>query len=338
MTELTFQHPAFAWLLPLALLAAFAGRRSRHTAFVASTTAAWLQAPPYRASVLRRLPLALIGMALVLITVALMDPVLPYSEAHVTAEGLDIVLVLDLSKSMTDPMASESGAYVQAPAGEAAVDPIAPARTRLDATKQALHRFISLRRTDRIGLVVFSAHAYVVSPLTFDYAYLQQYVAMIDDQILRGEGATAVGDGIALATDVLARQSKREGTGKAILVFTDGVYNAGRDPIEALAESAAESIRVHLVGIDLAAQLRDMPEVQRLVNAVRERGGRSFDAETAEQLEAVSTTIDTLERGPLTNRVSIRNAPVFAQFAIPAVSLIVIGLALRAVPYFSELT
>ncbi len=72
--------------------------------FAATTTVRWLNARTYRASVLRRLPLALLLAALALICVALMEPVLPYSEGEVRSRGLDMVMVLDLSSSMQEEM------------------------------------------------------------------------------------------------------------------------------------------------------------------------------------------------------------------------------------------
>ena len=83
-------------------------------------------------------------------------------------------------------------------------------KTRLTATKDAIKSFVASRRDDRVGLVVFSDNAYVISPLTFDHEYIIRYVDLIDDQLLRGEGMTAIGDGLALANSMLASASARE--------------------------------------------------------------------------------------------------------------------------------
>ncbi len=330
MSAISLLHPELLWLLPAAAVLVLARRLFRRKRFVAFTATAWLREADAWASPVRRLPFALVGLAFALILVALADPVVPLSQAQVKSQGLDIVLVLDLSNSIHEVMRAEraAGAPASHPAG----------RTRLEITKRALRTFVAARSDDRIGLVVFSENAYIVSPLTFDHNYLLHYVNMLDDQILQGEGLTAIGDGIGLANYLLWRQSTDRRVGKVTLVFTDGVHNYGRDPIPALADAAAAEIRTHVIGIDLEANLRETDTVRRLVSTVRSHGGQYYDAETAEQLQAASAAIDKLERGKLTNTIHIRNAPAFTWFVVPAVVLLVLALALRAIPYFAEFT
>src|SRR5262245_17530694 len=99
-----FLHPEYGAAL-LAVVAAVAVLRWRlRRRFVASTTVRWLSAPKYRTSVLRRLPVAILATAMLLVGAALMQPVLPYSQAQITSRGLDIVIALDLSSSMLEEM------------------------------------------------------------------------------------------------------------------------------------------------------------------------------------------------------------------------------------------
>ena len=347
MSAISLLHPELLWLLPAAAVLVLARRLFRRKRFVAFTATAWLREADARASPVRRLPFALVALAFALILVALADPVVPLSQAQVKSQGLDIVLVLDLSNSIHEVIRAEraAGAPVSNPVGRmagasspSAVGAVRTGRTRLEITKRALRTFVAARSDDRIGLVVFSENAYIVSPLTFDHNYLLHYVNMLDDQILQGEGLTAIGDGIGLANYLLSRQSTDRRVGKVTLVFTDGVHNYGRDPIPALADAAAAEIRTHVIGIDLEANLRETDTVRRLVSTVRSHGGQYYDAETAEQLQAASAAIDKLERGKLTNTVHIRNAPAFTWFVVPAVVLLVLALALRAIPYFAEFT
>src|SRR5204863_916168 len=108
----------------------------------------------------------------------------------------------------------------------------APGENRLTATKNAIETFIKRRRDDRIALVVFSDNAYVISPLTFDHDYVIRYIDLVDDQLLRGEGMTSIGDGLALANDLLERQSHGEQRrNQVVVLFTDGENNHGRDPM-----------------------------------------------------------------------------------------------------------
>src|SRR4029079_13979531 len=109
-------------------------------------------------------------------------------------------------------------------------------RTRMDAVKDAVRTFVRTRRDDRIGLVVFSDNAYVISPLTFDHEYLLHYVDLVDDKILQGEGQTAIGDGLALSNYVLSRQATQNSRGHQLIVLLpDGESNRAREPVEVLA-------------------------------------------------------------------------------------------------------
>lgn len=211
--------------------------------------------------------------------------------------------------------------------------------TRLDATKAAIRSFVQRRIDDRIGLVVFSDNAYVISPLTFDHRALLQYIEMVDDQILRGEGMTAIGEGLAVANQLLARQAVAGGSSnKVVVIFTDGENNIGREPLEVLAESDAARIRVHLVGVDLEQEIRKKPAVQALVAAVTRYGGRYFNADTERALDATSRAIDTIEKGVLVSQTYQHDAPVFDWFAMPSLACLALAFAVRAIPAFIDQT
>lgn len=330
MDTVFLRHPDLFWALPAALAVILVWRRLRRRRSVAWTTVRWLNQPLYHPSAVRHLPAVCLLAALACISVALTDPVLSYSEGRMEARGLDIALVLDLSDSMQDTMGPLYGKFL-APV-------TTDAKTRLATTKEVMKAFIVKRRDDRLGLVVFSNNAYLVSPLTFDRDYLLHYVDMVDEKILRGEGMTAIGDGITLANSLLLKQSKNSGRHQqVIVVFTDGESNMGRDPVQAIAEAAERGVKLYMVGVVMAVQMQK-PAVQQVVTAVHRHGGRFYNAETEGELHAASATIDRLEKGFLTNKVSIRNAPVFQWFALPALILLVLGAGLRAVPYFVDVT
>jgi Ca-activated chloride channel homolog len=325
-----FLHPDLAWWLLAALAGLLVIRWRRRRRFVASSTVRWLSAPIYRASALRRLPIAVLATALALMFAALLEPVLPYAQSDVTSRGLDIVVALDLSSSMLEEMGSPGSRPAQATPGTG--------RTRLAATKDAIKRFVSRRRDDRVALVVFSDNAYVISPLTFDRDYVLRYIDLVDDQLLRGEGMTAIGEGLTLANDLLTRQAGAGRRNQVVVLFTDGENNHGRDPLEVLGESNAANIRVHMIGVDLEEEVRKKDQVQRVFQSVRRYGGRYFNANTERDLEAASRTIDSIEKGTLVNRSFVRDAPVYQWFALPALVCLVAAIGLRAVPYFIDYT
>ena len=341
MTELTFREPGVLWVAVPVLLVLLALRWRRRRTFVAFSTADWIHRLGHQPSLVRRLPAIAAGAAFACLLVALLDPAVPYSEAQVSAQGLDIVLVVDLSSSMQEVMGlarpSQSMAALTFTSRDNAPRRLA-GKTRLETTKEALKDLIERRDGDRLGLVVFSDHAYLVSPLTFDHDNLFKYVDMLDDQILRGEGMTAIGDGIGMATQLLARQSPAEGGHKLIVVFTDGENNTGREPVSALAEADAAGVRLHVIGIDLEDEIKKKPAVLQLITTVRRLGGQYFNADTVRELRAAYGKIDDMERGRLTSTVAVHSDPAYASFAIPAAALLLLAIGLRAIPFFGDLT
>lgn len=345
-----FLRPELAWWLLAALAAAGVVRWRVRRRFAASTTVRWLAAPVYRASIIRKLPAGLLVIGLMLIGCALMEPVLPYTQSEIRSRGLDIVIALDLSSSMLEemgrPRPPRSFQNLTFSSRDATGVRVA-GENRLAATKDAIKTFVASRRDDRVALVVFSDNAYVISPLTFDRDYLVRYIDLVDDQILRGEGMTSIGEGLALANHLLASTSardaiqlglRRDRRNQVVVVFTDGENNHGRDPVEVLGESNAASIRVHMVGVDLEEEIRNKPQVQRLFQSVRRYGGRYFNASTPRDLEAASRTIDAIEKGVLVSRPYVRDAPVYQWFALPALLLVAAAVVLRAIPFFIDQT
>jgi Ca-activated chloride channel family protein len=321
LPEISFLHPEVFWVLPALVGVWFVWFLIRRRRFVAFSSLSYIQRLRHRPSPLRRMPKFLLALALVLSVIAAMDPVLPFAESRINAEGLDIVLVMDLSSSMAEFVYTERVPTM-----------------RLAVTKQALRDFIGRRRDDRIGLVVFSDNAYVISPMTFDYEYLLHYVDEIDDTLLRREGMTAIGEGIFMANVLLAWQSEQKIKNKVIVVFTDGEHNYGRDPIEAVREADATGARTHLIGVDLAQSIKEKPAVQELIGTIKHFGGEYFEANNSRQLAAANAVLARLEKGRLAGTRFERNEPIFTWFAVPALVLVILALGFRAIPYFADLT
>ena len=326
VASLTLQQPWALALVPASLVALIVRAFWRRRRYLVLPTAHLMPATAFRPSVFRRLPL-LFGLAGIAATaVALADPVVPHSTEDLQSLGIDIMLVLDLSSSMNAEMAGSS----TSPDG-----PKGP--TRLDVTRQALRSFINSRHGDRLGMVVFSNYAYVVSPLTLDRDYLLRYLDIIDGQILRNEAMTAIGDGIDMGAFVLSKQSDRHRT-KVIVVFTDGERNYGRDPLESLADANRADIRVHIIGVDLDEKIKERPAVQGLITAVRQHGGRYYEADNAAELRRAYTSLDALEKSLVISETHLANEPVYHWFALGAVALIGAALLLNAIPFFNEMT
>jgi Ca-activated chloride channel family protein len=172
--------------------------------------------------------LILRAAALVLFVVALARPQLGRKESKVHTEGIDIVLVLDISGSMQAMDYEKFGRR----------------ESRIDAVKEVVREFIRSRPNDRIGMVVFGTHAYVASPLTLDHDWLERNLDRVRIGLV--EGNTAIGAGIGTGVNRL-RDTKAKS--KVIVLLTDGGENVRNPPALEAAKAAKEfNVRVYTVG------------------------------------------------------------------------------------------
>jgi Ca-activated chloride channel family protein len=210
-------------LVPLVFYRGTFGEDARHVRLRLGTIGAVVAGPMGRRVWLRDAPGELRAVALALLVVAMARPLNSVVPQSASDEGIDAVLVLDLSGSMravVDNLPDDLAAL--APRGSQKLRP-----TRLDAAKAVMRDFISRRKTDRIGVVVFGTAAYVVSPPTLDYHLLDGLVSRMRLDLIDGNG-TAIGDALGVAVARLRRSSAES---KAIILLTDGDNNSGNlDP------------------------------------------------------------------------------------------------------------
>jgi Ca-activated chloride channel family protein len=311
-------------------------KRNRYLAHSLATSSFLATLKP---SSLRFLPKILLVAGILVAGIALMEPEIALQEGVTEMEGLDIVMVVDLSSSMQEVMGGweeHREFYEVRSRGEQREIPMP--ETRMQAVQNALFDFVSKREDDRLALVTFSENSYVVSPLTTDRSYLEKYITMIDPAILIGEGMTAIGEGIDTAIVLFRREENSETKNKVIVVFTDGEHNYGRDPIEILEEARFYGYRVYLIGVELGSEITRKQKVQDLIQAVIDTGGRYFDARNQSGLEEAYTTIDSLEKGVFVQKTIETNVPVYHIFIYSALGLLFVGLALSSIPYFVEIS
>ncbi len=176
-------------------------------------------------SVLRFIPDFLIALIMALLIVALARPQTTNEKVEQWTEGIDIMLVIDISRSMT-------------------IQDFKP--NRLEAAKEVSKQFISGRFQDRIGLVIFSGDAYSLAPLTLDYKLLNVYIDDISFDMIESSG-TAIGSALAVATN---RMRESESKTKVIILLSDGDSNAGNiDPITAAEIANAFDIKIYTIAV-----------------------------------------------------------------------------------------
>lgn len=290
-------------------------------------------------SYLRDLPGCVRTVALALFVLALCRPLSTIAPETTREEGIDLVVVLDLSGSMAsamDNMPDELQRFVTEK--RPGVRP-----TRLDAAKAVIQDFISRRKTDRIGVVVFAKDAYVLSPPTLDYYRLNQLVgAMKLDLIDRS--ATAIGDATGVA---VARLRRSQAKSKAIILLTDGDSNAGKISPEYAAHLATVvgakvfTIQIGdgkhgevLQGFTRFNQPRyvqqPFPVNPELLKSMADKtGGQMYVASDASTLQAsFHDVLDRLEKTLIQSNTA-RLEELYRYFLLPAVLLIALEALLR---------
>ncbi len=322
------------WLLLLLVLipwALFRHRRERGAPALTIADGAQLRALPdtFRARCGRWLPwLRLLLLALAI--VALARPQAVARETKVRSEGVDLVVVLDLSTSM---LAEDLQGGV-------------PRKNRLTIAKEVLADFIGGRRGDRIGLVAFAARPYPAAPLTLDHAWLQAAVARLQTGAI--EDGTAIGDALLAALNRLrGSSSARPAASQAVILVTDGRSNAGATtPQLAAAAARTLGVRIHAIGIGsrgpavipvadpLGGTLyrrvqADLDEVA-LKEIATGTGGAYFRADDKGGLTRVFEAIDRLEKRPIEETVFFTYDELFAPLLLGALALLMAELSLRA--------
>jgi Ca-activated chloride channel family protein len=291
---------------------------------------------------LRDLPGVLRSVALIFGILALARPVNTLRPDVQDEEGIDIVLVLDLSGSMRaalDNLPPDLEAFVpKRPPG------IRP--TRLDAARAVIRDFIAQRKTDRIGVVVFGVDAYVLSPPTLDYHLLDSLVARMDLDLIDG-GGTAIGDALGVAAARLRRSTARS---KAVVLLTDGDNKGGKLAPEYAAHLInTVGARLYTVQIgqgemaqvldshrDLFGQPRyvtmPFPVNPKLLKDLAEKtGGSMYVASDATALRAgFHDVLNKLEKTKFESSVATYEE-LFRFLLLPAVLLLALDALLRAV-------
>jgi Ca-activated chloride channel family protein len=287
---------------------------------------------------LRDVPGMLRGAALVLAILALGRPQNVLRGENTDEKGIDMVVVLDLSGSMRALMDADSPA-------EAAKNRHAPAQrlTRLETAKEVILDFVSRRKNDRIGVVVFGRSAYILSPPTLDKSLLSALVSKMELGIIDGNG-TAIGDAVGTAVARLRRSNARS---KAVILLTDGDSNAGSIAPEYSAHLAqAQGVKVYTVqigngddvdvqdGVDLFGQPRFVREhfpvnPDLLKKMSSETGGDAFVATDKRGLEqSMHTILDKLEKTRFEQQSSTME-DLFGFLLVPAVGLIALEALVR---------
>ncbi len=321
--NMEFKHPAFlALFLVLAIVywVYFRYSEKRRALFRISSLSGLESVPTWRTHTRRALPwIRLLGLAALIL--ALARPRQTLREERIKAEGIDIMMVMDLSSSML--------------AQDFKPD-------RLEVSKRVAAAFVDRRPYDRLGLVVFSGEAFAQCPLTTDHAVMKMFLSELQCGTL--EDGTAIGMGLATAVNRIKDSPSKS---KVIILLTDGVNNSGYIKPATAAEIAEQfNIRVYTIGVGTIgdaltpvsrrsdgqyifglARVEIDEELMRQI--ARMTGGKYFRATSEEGLEKIYREIDGLEKTEIEVTVIKRYSEAFRIFALAGLILLLLELVLR---------
>ncbi|MBE9567406.1 MAG: VWA domain-containing protein, partial [Proteobacteria bacterium] len=280
-----------------------------------------------------RWPLLLYSLAWICLVIAAARPQWTGDAVELPVSGRDLMLAIDISKSMDLPIRHNLRSV-----------------SRITATKAVASAFIEKRVGDRIGLILFGDQAYVQSPLTFDRTtvdiLLQEAVTGLAGQ------ATAIGDAIGLAvkrlneqqkkqrevalqqpaTDIAKQADKHISEDRVLILLTDGVSNRGEiSPLKAAELAASKGLKIHTIGIGNRGS-RELDEAT-LRQIARLTGGQYFRAYNTTDLQEIYELLDELE--PVEKDVKSYR-PIKALFYLPLSASFILAALLALLLYAGQ--
>lgn len=255
---------------------------------------------------------------LALLIVTLARPQLSQSREHKFTEGIDILLVLDISESMRAEDFEGSNRI----------------QTAKSVVNAMLEKRLTHRQNDHIGLVVFAGESFTLCPLTSDYSVLAELLR--DVEIGQLEDGTAIGDALATATHRLRTSASKT---KIVILLTDGENNAGSiEPGTAASFAQSFEIKVYTIGMGKEGGARipyadttfgkryrevltylDEDTLKQIANIT---GGRYFRATDTQSLKQIYAEIDRFEKTKFETINVVAHKELMAYFLIPAVLLL----------------
>jgi Ca-activated chloride channel family protein len=332
---MTFGHPyVLLLLLLLPLLGWLKGKQGQPPAFVYSSVQlvrGILNVSRTRSGAFLA---ALRWLVLALLIIALAQPRLTKSETKISASGVDIAVVIDMSFSMADEDFELRGQPAD----------------RLTMAREVLKKFIDKRPNDRIGLVAFASEAYIAAPLTLDHDFVLQNLDRLQLGTIDG-GSTAIGSGLSTAINRLRELKSKS---KIVILMTDGRNNAGKVAPRTVAEAAkALGVKIYTIGVGKRGESRrprmdrhgrplmdffgrkiydpdpeDLDEdvLQEIANMT---GGKYYRADNSQRFQAIYAEIDKLEKTEAEVKKFAHHNELFAWLISPGLGVLLLEILLR---------
>ena len=321
LQHIRFAYPQLLWLLlmlPFLIIWYYSNWKKDTSSFTLSTVGIYKKHAGFK-NALYHLPFFIRMLVMSILIIAIARPQTRNDEERIEGEGIDIILCIDVSGSML-------------------AEDFLP--NRMEAAKEVAIKFIEGRKTDRIGLVIFSGESFTQCPLTTDHAVLISQVYGIRSGVL--QDGTAIGSGLATSVE---RLKKSESKSKVVILLTDGENNGGLIPPNTAKEIAKVfRVKVYTIGVGTDGYA-NMPQqangtvvrTQEKVNIdeklltqiASETGGNYFRAKDNESLKNIYSEIDKLEKSKIETSKFAKYAEEFYPLAIAVVLLLLVEAWLR---------
>jgi Ca-activated chloride channel family protein len=326
MNDIIFAHPLYLYLLtgiiPLIVWYILKQRKKQASMQVSSMHA--FETPKAQTFKVwaRHLPFALRMIAVALIIIILARPQSTSSWDERNTEGIDIMLVMDISGSML-------------------AQDLKP--NRLEAAKNVAMSFINGRPNDNIGLVIFAAESFTQCPLTTDHAVLINLFKDIQSAQQTGiDDGTAIGIGLGNAVN---RIKDSKAISRVIILLTDGSNNRGEiTPVMASEIARTFGIRVYTIGVGTRGeapypfqtpygiQTQMVPvdiNEDDLKQIASTTGGQYFRATDNTSLKAIYEEIDKMEKTKISVQQYSKKQEEYKHFALWLFAVLLLELLLR---------
>lgn len=263
----------------------------------------------------------LVGVAL-LAGIALAGPRFGTARGPTTTRGIDMVIALDASLSMT--------ATDERP-------------SRLERMKQEVRRLRAMSRADRVALVAFAGRSYILTPLTTDDGAIELFLDNLDPSVV-GQAGSSIAKAIRQGTELL--MASDGSADRALVIMTDGeVFEPSEDVEAAARESGAKGVSLVAVGFGTTKgstiRVRDGSVVREkrdedgkvvitrydpelLQRAASAAGGTFIPAGASDKASRVRVALRSLRTARRTVDAREDHVPRFLWALVPALLLLVL--------------
>lgn len=165
----------------------------------------------------------LLSFAYLFLVLGIANPQIGTKQEKVKRSGIDVIVALDVSKSML-------------------AEDVVP--SRLVKAKNFISKFVDGLKNDRLGIIVFAGRAYLQMPQTVDYSAAKMYLKSVSPDMVPTQG-TAIAQAVDLAKEAF---SKEDNHSKALVIISDGEDNE-EGSVEAVEEAAKAGIKVYTIAV-----------------------------------------------------------------------------------------